>query len=69
MEVGYTMHTQMKRIIERCKRDGFVTIGVGIRYDEVKWIYPYNTVVYDMKDFTKRVSLIINHVVKTEFQD
>lgn len=58
----------MKKIIEKCKRDGFVTIGIGFRYNGVKEIYNYNTIINDFKDMPKQVSGIVNQVVKTEFQ-
>ncbi len=58
----------MKRIIEKCKRDGFCTAGIGIMYPGVKGIYPYNTVINDLKEFVKKTSMIINRMVKTEFQ-
>lgn len=58
----------MKKIIEKCKRDGFVTLGIGIQEECVREIYNYNTVISNMKDMVKQVSLLINKVVKTEFQ-
>jgi len=59
----------LKRVIERCKRDGFVTVGVGLRYGNVKDIYSYYTIVNDMSTLVKNVSSLINRVVKTEFKD
>lgn len=58
----------MKQIIEKCKRDDFVTVGVGIQEHIVKDLYQYSAVVDDLSDMPKKVSHIINHVVKTEFQ-
>jgi len=58
----------MKKIIEKCKRDGFVTVGIGIQHVGVKEIYNYYTIVNDMTQMVKQVSLLINKVVKTEFQ-
>lgn len=58
----------MKKIIERCKRDDFVTIGVGIENHEVEGLYQYTTIVDDLNDMPKKISHIVNHVVKTEFQ-
>lgn len=58
----------LKRIVEKCRRDGFVTVGVGIEYD-TSHLYDYNCVVSSMSnDMVKRTSFIINKVVKTEFQ-
>jgi nitric oxide reductase activation protein len=65
---GQSAIDDMKRIIEKCKRDGFVTIGVGLEYN-VKNIYNYHTVVTDNNKLVEQVSTIINKVVKTEFQD
>lgn len=65
---GASAIVDIKRVIEKCKRDGFVTIGIGMLFDQVKNIYPYHTVIKDMGEMVKKTSLIINHVVKTEFQ-
>lgn len=59
---------KMKQIIEKCKRDDFVTIGVGIQHHARPGLYQYSTVVDDLDDMPKKVSHIVNHVVKTEFQ-
>lgn len=59
----------LKRIIEKCKRDGFVTVGIGLQAGHVKDIYNYHTVIYDMSKMPGQVSTLINHVVKTEFQE
>ena len=58
----------LKQIIEKCKRDEFVTIGIGIRAHHVKELYNYSTVISNLGEMPKKVSHIINHVVKTEFQ-
>jgi nitric oxide reductase activation protein len=60
---------EMKRVIERCRRDGFVTVGIGLRYDRVKEIYSYSTVINDLEDTSKLVSTLVNKVVKLEFQN
>lgn len=57
-----------KRIIEKCKRDGFVTCGIGIEYFRVQDLYQYSTVIKNTDDPIKNVSLLINNVVKSEFQ-
>jgi len=58
----------LKRIVEKCRRDGFVTVGVGVEYD-TSHLYDYNCIVSSMSnDMVKRASFIINKVVKTEFQ-
>jgi len=59
---------KMKQIIEKCKRDEFVTVGVGIQYFTQKDLYQYSTVITNLDDMAKKVSHIVNHVVKTEFQ-
>lgn len=60
---------EMKRVIEKCKRDGFVTVGIGLQYERVKDIYQYHTVIKRSDDLVKNVSALINRVVKTEFKD
>ena len=59
----------LNRIIEKCKRDGFVTLGVGMDAGYVKEIYHYHTIVRRNEGLVKKVSTLINRVVKTEFQD
>ena len=60
----------MKKILERARRDQFVTVGVGIGTDYVKNLYNYSRVVYDGKldQMPMEVAGIVNHVVKTEFK-
>jgi len=60
----------MKRILERARRDQFVTVGIGIGTDYVKNLYTYSRVVEDYKlhEMPREVAGIINHVVKTEFK-
>ena len=65
---GFADIEKMKQIIEKCKRDEFVTVGVGIQYFSIKGLYQYNTVVNDLSLMPKQVSNLLNTVVKTEFQ-
>lgn len=65
---GRSAVDELKAIIEKCKRDGFVTVGVGVDYGQVKEIYNYHTIVKDMSQMAKQVSTLVNTVVKTEFQ-
>ena len=60
----------MKKILERARRDQFVTVGIGIGTDYVKHLYNYSRIVTDEKihEMPSEVSGIINHVVKTEFK-
>jgi hypothetical protein len=60
----------MKRILERARRDQFVTVGIGIGTDYVKHLYTYSRIVSDEKitEMPREVAGIINHVVKTEFK-
>lgn len=58
----------MKQVIEKCKRDDFVTVGIGIMEHRVKDLYQYGAVINDLSEMPKKVSHIVNHVVKTEFQ-
>jgi len=58
----------MKKILERARRDQFVTVGIGIETDYVKNLYTYHKAVYDLSEMSREVAQIINQVVKTEFQ-
>jgi len=60
---------EMKRIIEKCKMDGFVTAGVGLDYGLVKEIYNYHTIVTRGEDYVRKVSTLVNNIVKSEFKD
>lgn len=66
---GMSAINDLKRVIEKCKRDGFVTVGVGLQFGMVKEIYSYYTIINDMKQLVKNVSSLVNRVVKTEFKD
>lgn len=57
----------LRRVIEKAKRDRFVTMGVGVEFNEIKAIYHYHTFVMQMQDLARNVSRLVNHVVKTEF--
>lgn len=59
---------EMKRIIEKCKRDGFVTVGIGIQSPHVKEIYNYHSVVNNLSDLVSKTTQVVNSVVKSEFQ-
>jgi len=60
----------MKQILERARRDQFVTVGIGIDTDYVKDLYQFSRSVSQakMNEMPNEVAGIINHVVKTEFQ-
>lgn len=58
----------LKRILERCRRDEFVTVGVGIQSFHVDELYTYSKVVGNLRYMAKDVSALINRVVRTEFK-
>lgn len=58
---------KLRQTIEKCRRDGFVTIGVGIQ-SHVGLLYDYSTDIHKLEDMVRKISLIVNRVVKTEFQ-
>lgn len=60
---------EMKRVIEKCRRDGFVTVGIGFQYSGVKDIYSYSSTINNLNDTPKIVSTLLNKVVKLEFQN
>lgn len=69
-DYGTEKHIQeLKQILEKCRRDGFVTVGIGIQNFHVEDLYTYSTVIENLDyDMVKKTSHIINRVVKTEFQ-
>ena len=58
----------LKRILERARRDEFVTVGIGIESDHVGRLYTYSKSVWDLSLLPKEVSSIINQVVRAEFK-
>ena len=66
---GDEANDEMKRVIEKCRRDGFVTVGIGFQYGGVKELYNYSTSISELSDSPKLVSALLNRVVKLEFQD
>ena len=67
---GNAAMKELHRIVEKCKRDSFVTVGIGLGdYPGVKELYKYNTMIKrNGEDLVKNVSKVINIAVKTEFQ-
>lgn len=65
---GAADYQKMRQIIEKCKRDEFVTAGVGILHFSIKDLYQYSTIIDDLSEMPKKVSHLVNSVVKTEFQ-
>jgi hypothetical protein len=58
----------LKRVLEKCRRDSFVTVGIGIQTPHVKNLYTYSQVVDDLSEMSKDVANIINKVVRAEFK-
>lgn len=58
----------LKRILERCRRDEFVTLGVGIESVHVKEYYTYSVCVKELSEMARDVSAAINNVVRSEFR-
>jgi hypothetical protein len=65
---GQAHNEELKRILERARRDEFVTVGIGIEADHVGTLYTYSKCVWDLKLLPKEVSSIVNQVVRVEFQ-
>jgi len=65
---GQEAMDDLKRIIEKCKRDNFVTMGIGFGFSGVKELYSYNAVIRDMSEVVEKTTTLLNKVVKTEFQ-
>jgi nitric oxide reductase activation protein len=60
--------TDMKRILERARRDEFVTVSIGMQYIAHEGLYIYNKTVEDLTQLAKSVSQVINSVVRAEFK-
>jgi nitric oxide reductase activation protein len=58
----------MKKIVERARRDEFVTVGIGIQYMSTPGLYQYAITVDDLSQLVKDASKLINKVVLTEFK-
>jgi len=58
----------MKKIVERARRDEFVTVGIGIQYMATEGLYQYAITVDDLTQLVKDASKLINKVVLTEFK-
>ena len=65
---GQAHNEELKRILERARRDEFVTVGIGIEAGHVGQLYTYSKCVWDLKLLPKEVSSIVNQVVRVEFQ-
>jgi hypothetical protein len=68
---GYGSHNDivdLKRVLERCRRDSFVTVGIGIQSYHVNNLYTYSQVVEDLSEMSRDVANIINKVVRAEFK-
>ena len=65
---GREHNDELKRILERARRDEFVTVGIGIEAGHVSNLYTYSKCVWDLSTLPKDVSSIINQVVRTEFK-
>jgi len=66
---------ELNQIIEKCRRDNFVTVGIGIGENtrHIPDIYNYHHII-DINDdnqneIVKSISTLINKVVKIEFKD
>lgn len=59
---------ELKRIIEKCKRDRFVIMGIGFAFDGVKTIYSYHSIISDMAKIVESTTVLLNTVVKNEFK-
>ena len=65
---GREDNEELKRILERARRDEFVTVGIGIEADHVSNLYTYAKPVWDLSTLPKDVASIINQVVRAEFK-
>ena len=61
-------YKEFKKILERARRDSFVTVGIGIQSNHVKSLYTYSKSVDNLANLAKDVSSIVNQVVRAEFK-
>ena len=60
---GKEAEARMKQIMEKAKRDNFVTVGIGIQYFCSPGLYQYSVVVNNL-DETYSIAQVINKAVK-----
>ncbi|NBW56716.1 hypothetical protein EBR43_02810 [bacterium] len=65
---GKQDNEELKKILERARRDSFVTVGIGIEAGHVSNLYTYAKPVWNLAQLPKDVSGIINQVVRSEFK-
>ena len=65
---GDADNKDLKRILEKARRDSFVTVGIGIEADHVDQLYTYSKSIYDLSTIARDASSLINKVVRAEFQ-
>lgn len=65
---GYDDIVDMKRILERARRDEFVTVSIGMQYMSTPGLYTHGITVNDLSQLAKNVSQVVNQVVRTEFK-
>ena len=58
----------MIRIIEKCKRDNFIIMGIGFEYDGVQDLYYYHAIINNMDKMVEATTVLLNKVVETEFK-
>lgn len=58
----------MKKILERARRDEFVTVSIGMQYMATPGLYIYNKTVDDLNNLARDVSQVVNQVVRAEFK-
>ena len=60
---GNEANAKMKQVLEKIKRDNFVTVGIGMLYTAKKDLYQYTTTLTDLNN-ASAVAQIINRAVK-----
>ena len=60
---GKKANDNLKRILEKVKRDNFVTVGIGMQYQHQNDLYQYSVTINDLSSISS-VAQIINRAVK-----
>jgi hypothetical protein len=65
---GKTDNLELQRIIQKCKRDDFLIIGIGFGHDGVKDLYHYSIVINDNDKIIPATTALLKSVIKMELK-
>ncbi len=67
---GEPANSHLRQVVEKCRRDGFVTASIGIKYMAIQDLYNYQVVLEDLdeKKVINKITTLITNIVRNEFQ-